>query len=439
MLKISSNKRYLIHDDGKPFFYLGDTTWEIFHRLNRGEAEWFLRDRAAKGFTVMQSVVLAEEDGLNEPNPYGDRPLIDNNPTQPNEAYFEHVDFIVDVMASLGMWCGMLPTWGDKWNASKWGVGPEVFTPQNARVYGEFLGRRYKNKPIIWIMGGDRPVETQAHRDILNAMAAGIKAGDEGRHLMTFHPTGRNTSSTVFHDADWLDFNMWQSGHTRNTPNWKDIARDYALTPTRPCMDGEPAYEDHPSAFNIENGYIEAYDNRKSLYWALFAGAHGHTYGCHPIWQFYTLGKNPKSFCRHTWQEAIHFPGSSQMQYARRLIESRPFLSRIPDQSLILRQAQDGDVGEGSYHVQATRDADGSYAFAYCAAMKPVTIDLSKLSGEVLGVHWYDPRTGAAHHAGNIKNDGLREFTPPRIWPDWVLVLDDASAKYPTPGSTKYV
>ena len=224
---------------------------------------------------------------------------------------------------------------------------------------------------------------------------------------------------------------MWQTGHTRNTPNWQDIAHDYALTPTKPCMDAEPAYEDHPSQFNIENGYIEAYDARKSLYWALFAGAHGHTYGCHPIWQFFTLGRHPKSFCRHTWYEAMHFPGSAQMQHAKKLIESRPFLSRIPDQSLVV-----GDSGSGTYHVQATRDADGSYAFVYCASMKPVTIDLSKLSGDLLDVHWVDPRTGTAQYAGRIKREGVREFTPPNIWPDWVLVLDDASAKYSVPGTT---
>lgn len=427
-LTLSPNRRFLIHDDGRPFFYLGDTTWELFHRLDRGAAEYFLRDRAAKRFTVMQSVVLAEEDGLNDPNPYGHRPLIDNDPTRPNEPYFEHVDYIVNVMESLGLWCGMLPTWGDKWNASKWGVGPEVFTPANARIYGEWLGRRYRDKPIIWILGGDRPVETQTHRDIINAMAGGIKAGDEGRGLITFHPTGRHTSSTDWHDAAWLDFNMWQSGHTRNTPNWQDIAHDYARAPAKPCMDGEPAYEDHPSQFNIEHGYIEEYDNRKSLYWALFAGAHGHTYGCHPIWQFFTLGRHPKSYCRHTWAEAMHLPGSGQMQHARALLESRPFLSRIPDQSLIV-----GDPGEGTHHARATRDAEGSYALVYFPTLRTLTIDLSKLSGKQLNAHWYDPRTGAWHRVGRLENSGPRAFTPPQIWPDWVLVLDDAAANYPAP------
>ena len=78
--------------------------------------------------------------------------------------------------SELGLVVGMLPTWGDKWN-KKWGQGPEIFTPENARVYGEFLGRRYKDKPIVWILGGDRPVENDRHRAILRAMAEGLRAG----------------------------------------------------------------------------------------------------------------------------------------------------------------------------------------------------------------------------------------------------------------------
>ncbi|WP_395821362.1 DUF4038 domain-containing protein [Archangium minus] len=37
-LRVSSNSRYLVKEDGSPFFYLGDTAWELFHRLNRSEA-----------------------------------------------------------------------------------------------------------------------------------------------------------------------------------------------------------------------------------------------------------------------------------------------------------------------------------------------------------------------------------------------------------------
>src|SRR5678815_2392146 len=111
-LKVSENRRYLQYEDGRPFFYLGDTAWELFHRLNREEATQYLTNRAQKGFTVIQAVVLAQLGGLTVPNPYGDLPLVEKDPARPVEAYFQHVDFIVNKAEELGLFVGMLPTWG---------------------------------------------------------------------------------------------------------------------------------------------------------------------------------------------------------------------------------------------------------------------------------------------------------------------------------------
>lgn len=432
MLKVSANRRFLTYADGRPFFYLGDTAWELFHRLDREEAATYLQDRAAKRFTVIQAVALAELEGLSVPNPYGRLPLEDNDPARPNEAYFEHVDFIVERAAELGLFIGMLPTWGDKWNRGKWGAGPEIFTPENAHAYGVFLGRRYADQPIIWILGGDRSVETDAHKAILRAMAAGLSEGDGGTHLRTLHPPGGKGSSRYFHEDDWLDFNMFQSGHGRNAPNYQHISDDYARTPVKPCLDAEPGYEDHPAGFNLDNGYLDDYDCRKSVYWALFAGAFGHTYGCHDIWQMWLPGRPPLSTVRRTWQEGLHLPGSAQMRHARALIESRPFLSRIPDQALIASEA-----GEGTHHVRATRDEQGSYAFLYIPSGKTVTVNLEPLTGETLRACWYDPRTGTARRIGEFAREEQkqREFKPPSGGPDWALTLEDAARNYPPPGS----
>lgn len=428
-LQVSENRRYLTFENGEPFFYLGDTAWELFHRLNREEADFYLQTRAAQGFTVIQAVVLAEHE-YTYPNPYGALPLIDNDPTQPNEAYFQHVDHIVDRAAELGMYVGMLPTWGDKWN-TKWGRGPEIFTPENARTLGAYVGKRYRDKPIIWILGGDRPIEKEEHAEIVRAMAVGVAEGDGGAHLRSFHPMGLQTSSQFFHNEEWLDFNMYQTGHLRDRDCYNLIAGDYALVPIKPCMDAEPGYEDHPNGFQAANGYLTEYDVRKSAYWDLFAGAHGHTYGCHDIWQFLNTEKFPAvSMARTPWQEAIHFPGANQMQWARKLIESRPFLSRIPDQSLIL-----SDPESGTDHVQATRNDDGAYACVYIPSGKPVTVDLGLLSGSTLTAHWYDPRTGEARAIGEFPQGQAQEFTPPAGGPDWVLVLDNAECGFPPPGT----
>ena len=196
-LTVSENKRYVVRADGTPFFWLGDTAWELFHRLNREEADKYLKRRAEQGFTVIQAVALAEFDGLKEPNPYGQTPLLNNDPTTPNEAYFAHVDYVIDKAAQYGLMIGFLPTWGDKINKSGWGQGPEIFTPANARTYGRYVGNRYKNRPnIIWIMGGDRnPRAGSSDAAIWRAMAEGVQEGAGGpdKVLMSFHPQPNGT------------------------------------------------------------------------------------------------------------------------------------------------------------------------------------------------------------------------------------------------------
>ena len=95
MVKVSSDGRYLQHEDGKPFFWLGDTGWELFHRLTKEEIANYLHNRHQKGFNLIQAVVLAEFDGLIKPNRYGVVPFQNLNPDQPNEAYFELVDWTI--------------------------------------------------------------------------------------------------------------------------------------------------------------------------------------------------------------------------------------------------------------------------------------------------------------------------------------------------------
>jgi len=358
-LKVSENGRFLVREDGSPFFWLGDTAWELFHRLDREDSERYLRDRAEKGFTVIQAVVLAEFGGLSVPNANGDLPLLDGDPTRPNERYFAHVDAVVEAAARLGLHIGMLPTWGDKLIFNVWGC-TEIFTPENAAIYGEFLGRRYRDQPIIWILGGDRPPENERHLAIVRAMAAGLRRGDEGQHLLTYHPTGGQSSAEWFHGDDWLSFNMIQSGHwARNNPNYRMIAADYARTPTKPCLDGEPCYEQIPIQFKPALGRFDDLDVRKAAYWAVFAGAHGHTYGANGIFQFH-LPSRPAEFDAVTpWQEALSFPGAGQLRHLRALMESRPFLTRVPDQALIAPQAP---RAVELTHVVYTRGADGRAA-----------------------------------------------------------------------------
>jgi hypothetical protein len=82
-LIVSANHHYLVQENGQMFFYLADTAWELFHRLNREEATLYLNTRAAQGYTVIQAAALAELDGITDPNAYGDLPLLNRDPTKP--------------------------------------------------------------------------------------------------------------------------------------------------------------------------------------------------------------------------------------------------------------------------------------------------------------------------------------------------------------------
>lgn len=437
-LRISENRRFLVTSTGQPFFYLGDTAWELFHRATREDATLYLENRAKLGYTVVQAVALAEFDGLTEPNAYGHLPLRNQDPLQPEEAYFRHVDFIVEKANSLGLVVGFLPTWGDKWN-KKWGAGPEIFTPANAEAYGEWLGKRYRNAGLIWILGGDRPVENAHHVDILRAMARGLRKGDGGSHLITFHPSGGSGSAQYFHQEPWLDFNMRQNGHNAEfTGRYDRTAEDYARTPVKPVLDGEPVYEGHPLAFKAaEQGHSIASDVRRPLYWNLFSGAFGHTYGHHSIWQMFTPARKPVNNPIMPWTEAVDQPGSRQMQFGRKLMESRPFLTRIPDDTLLVPSSIPTLLpGAGRYRFVATRDAAGSYAMVYAPVSRPFTVNLEKLSGTSVVAWWYNPRNGQAARIGVFPKAGQQRFSPPEEGEqlDWVLVLDDASRNYPAPG-----
>ena len=425
-LQVSENGRYIRFEDGTPFFYLGDTAWELFHRLDKSEANEYLENRRKKGFTVIQAVALAELDGLNTPNPYGETPLIDNDPAKPNEAYWEHVDYIVKEAENKGMFIGLLPTWGDKVDP-QWGVGPKVFNSENAYKYGQWIGKRYKDNPnIIWIIGGDRKCGGDNY-EIWDAMAKGISSVDTN-HLMTFHPQGGTKSSTCFHDAEWLDFNMLQSGHSdKFISNYERVHTDYELLPVKPCMDAEPCYEDHPVSWNPANGWFDATDVRRAAYWALFAGAHGHTYGCHPIWQMLHEDQEPISSARHTWDEVLDLPGAGDMTHVKNLMLSRPFFSRIPDQSLI-----NSGIGNYTNHVAATRGK--GYAFIYLPANRKVTVNPGKIQADSVTGWWYNPRNGKSNKIDTFSADNDQHFDTPVNGVDWVLVLDAADKKFPKPG-----
>jgi hypothetical protein len=407
LLKVSENKRYLVTQDQEPFFWLGGTAWELIHRLTKEEIDLYLTDRAKKGFTVIQTVILAELDGLNTPNAYGDKPLINNNPENLNEEYFELVDYVLQKANELGLYVGLLPTWGDKFNL-KWGEGPEIFNSGNAKVFGSLLAKRFlKHNNVIWILGGDRVPEKPIHYQIVNAMAEGIRQADT-KHLITYHPSGGQKASNFFNE-NWLDFDMFQSGHDRRTKEYKYVWESRKMKPNKPVVNGEPRYENIPDRLVNENtwNWLDDNDVRVAAYWSILAGSAGFTYGCNDIWQMYTIDKFPILQARTGWKSALDLPGAKQMTYMKALFENLPWQTMINDQTLIINENPENE----SFIIAAIGE-NKDFVVAYTPTGNPIKINVSKLKLEKIGGYWFNPRSGELKYIGKFATGEPLEFEP---------------------------
>jgi hypothetical protein len=476
---VSPDGHFLAQPDGSPFFWLGDSALQLFKHLNHEEADLYLQDRAQKGFTVIQAVAL----GFNQSkNRDGEVPLVDNDPTRPNERYFANVDWVIDRARHYGLRIAMLPAWGDKVTGG-WAADPQIFTPANARVYGRWLASRYREKGILWVLGGDTnplwperslanqfgttnegvegrnsPTVIVDYRPIYDALALGLTEGDGGHPFITYHPTNSSFSGTAdprtslyLGDRTWLDMNMLQTGHFadpvhqvfpqiiglifswKGTTNYEPVNAEYHSTPTRPIIDGETRWEDLPINQLKGNAYWTAYDTRNGAYHAVFAGAAGHNYGNENVANFFNPAVKPAEEMEwKPWMDALQSPVSGQLHFLKDLMLSRPYFTRMPDQSLIA-----GDQGQGVEHLSATRDDTGQYAMIYLPHGGDITINLAKLSGSRVRAWWFNPRTGAAATVERtFSTRRARAFTSPTQGSedDWVLVVDSIDSHFPPPG-----
>ena len=422
-LRVSANGRYLMTEKGDPFFWLGDTGWLLLTKLTREEADRYLEDRRQKGFNLIQVMVVH---GVKDVNVYGDSALASGNIATPKlqTNYWNHLDTIVQVAAEKGLYIALVPVWGGVVKSAK-------ITAGQARAYADFLAARYKDRPnIVWMNGGD--IKGSDYQDVWNTIGATLHAKDPG-HLVTFHPRGRASSSFWFHTQSWLDFNSIQSGHrsyeqdtSRDDPrygedNWKYILADYKKSPVKPVLDAEPSYEQIPHGLHdtLQPRWTGK-DVRRYGYWSVFAGACGYTYGDNSVMQMHKPSDKGSAYgAKEPWYQAINDPGAGEMVYLKKLMLSRPYFDRVPDQSLIV------DQGEKYNYVAATRGKN--YAFIYTYTGRAMKIDPTPLEGRQLQASWYNPRNGSSKEIGLFPNKGVLAFDPPgqaADGNDWVLVLD---------------
>jgi hypothetical protein len=418
-IKVSPNGRYFVDREGKPFFWLGDTAWPLLSNYSESQAEGYLRNRGAKGFTVIQCVIawvlgsgygeepeVPPQTDAPRANVFGERPWLNDNPAKPNEAYFKHVDELVKFADQQGLVLAMLPTWGQFVNDS------HLLNLQNARAYGRWLGRRYKDAPnVIWVNGGDRVPGSYA--DVYRELARGLREGDSGAHLITYHPCGWHSSSQFFDQEDWLDFNMIQTW-TEWAKIYPAVTTDVELTPAKPVVLGEPAYENGPE---YPQGPITPLIVRREAWWAVMAGGF-FTYGQNQLWR---MGKG--------WDKTFDTPGAAQVARMKSILSAYHWWELTPDQCLI-----DSGVGSERTLNAAMRTRQSDFGIVYLSGQCRVFIRLDRILTKNVQATWINPATGERRDAGTYATGNLtgatfppttvHYFSTPDFWEDAVLVLE---------------
>lgn len=429
-LQIAGDGRFFSHADGTPFFWLGETGWLMPERLDRDEVSFYLSRVADAGYNVVQVQTVNDVPAYNR---YGKMSMpdgfdFDNIDKNGDYGYWNHMDYIVDTAAREGVYIGMVCIWGGLVKGGKMDV-------EQTRRYGEFLGKRYRDRPnIVWIIGGD--IRGDVKPEVWTALAESIKKEDPN-HLMTFHPFGRTLSARWWNDAPWLDFNMFQSGHRRygqrkgdgdhadpsdnEEDNWRYVDEAVAMRPLRPVLDAEPSYEGIPQGLHdTTQPRWEAKDVRRYAYWSVFAGAAGHTYGNNSIMQFYRPGVIPAYGATLSWIEALDNPGFNQMRYLKQLMTAFPMGTHRPDQSVII-----GKIGERYDRLTALRGDDFFMVYDYSG--RDMTVDLSKLPGKMKKAWYFNPSNGEILYLGEY--EGKTETFRPGVGEDVVLIISSADKK----------
>ena len=389
-IRISANRRYFVDPTGTPVFWLGTTQWQLFREYTLDEARLIIEKSKATGFDFVQVMLLGVGDGT-QPNLHGEKPSHNDDPGAPNEAYFQNVDAVMEIARENDVAISMT-VFHQRYR--------ERITLEKARGWARWLAQRYGRFPnLVWSM---TPRATEEFVPILRELAAGLKDGDSGAHLITFKPDPAPYTSSFIHNEDWLDFNCMQTWRSVELI-YPMVTKDYHLSPTKPVVMAEGAYESGTEyGFDVTPLWV-----RRQAYYSYLAGA-SHSYGHNDSWRVLP-----------TWKQALDAPGAAQLGLLKKIFLARnEWWELVPDQSLF---AAGGHI-EGTVLNLAARHKDGRWAMAYLADPASFSVRLDKLAGPA-DAFWIDPRTGGSQDAGRFVNTGVASFSTPDDWEDALLVL----------------
>jgi hypothetical protein len=430
-LVLSESRRNLIDAQGRPFLIQGDSAWSLVAELSEDDVIRYLDDRARRGFNaVLFSVIEAAFTHHSPPwaNAAGEEPFADvNDWSGPNEAYFAHVDWVIEELEKRGMLALAVPAYiGYDCGAQGWCGQMFANGLERLEQYGHFIGSRYRDFPnIVWVEGGDLTPSTSgepSQMDLVNAVASGVAAGDGGAHYHAAH-WARGTSGADLPDLRWLDIDTTYP--TFDEPVYEQVLADYERD------------QGIMPLFLLEASYENEHDTsllrlRSQMYEPVLAGGCGFVFGNFPIWSFWDPGDPgwpvENGGFPGGWTTALGSAGSESARIAGEFLRSLPWPELQPDTDHAIVTASTGTFGDETYALAAST-RDHATVVIYFTGPRAVMIDMGALP-RPMRARLFDPALGVYTELADspFPNSGLREISTPGVngdgFADWLLVLE---------------
>lgn len=396
-IQLSSNRRYLVHADGTPFFWLGDTAWNGALLSEHGDWEKYLKDRVTKGFTAIKFVTTqwrAAHGDVGGQAAYAGKERISINPS-----FYQRMDERVDALNEHALIAAPVLIWSCCPGREGEELSPGLFLPEDQiQVLAEYMVARWGAHQVIWLLGGDGDYRGEKAERWKRIGRAIFDAGVELDHPVTMHPGGRHWVADEFRNEPWFTFNGYQSGHGDDEKTFEWLIKgppseNWRKETHHPDINLEPNYEGH-------RGYTRRiiFDDhaiRRAAYWSLLISpAAGVSYGAHGMWGWHSKPEvplnHPNTGIALPWHEAMRLPGSTSMRHLKDLFASLKWWTLRPAQHLLAEQP--GQENATRFIAIAAAE-DSSWALAYIPEGGTIQL-LTETLKKPLRARWFNPRTG---------------------------------------------
>ena len=465
-LRVSTDRRYLVDQNGMPFFMIGDSAQTASINLTQSEFQSYIDTRVSQGFNTIYIEFITKIAGyhvpadINQNYPFttqlggGTYNSGSQTPdfTTPNDTYFAALEQKVAYAASKGVyvWLAMALAdphqygWYNEIGANSI-ANCQSFGTYLANGHGSFGGfKKYSN--VAWLWGMDWAYSSDtANEDRLHSIPEYIKAaGSTQPHSAAWLNYWLSTDQLGF--KTYIDFNGVYSYLTSSIPPGTLSRTGYQYVPSSATGDGrslsalpvyvlETGYENelHPNGTPAEN--------RLQFWYTTLNGAiGGYWYGQRDIWGFARpdLGYSPCVYSGCTdWRTSISSTGAGDMGRISALLRSLPWQGLVPSGTTLpfigRKLVPSGETSDGTGNPAAAQSADGGLLLVYVpssgAGTQTITIDPRGMSG-TSRARWWDPTAATFRDASpsSIANTTTQALTTPGAnsagQNDWLLVLD---------------